>query len=97
VVNGALLGAVIFIAGTVLYAVVSRCMYRLGQQLKAGRVFQPNTMLWDVRATREAASLNRAYADKADSHGTPIPQVTLPAHFEFGDPLVTQDLRLSHT
>jgi hypothetical protein len=38
---------------------------------------------------------NRTYAGKTDSHGTSIPLVTLPAHFEFGDPLVTQDMRLS--
>jgi hypothetical protein len=37
---------------------------------------------------------NRTYAGKMDSHGALIPLVTLPAHFEFGDPLVTQDLRL---
>jgi hypothetical protein len=39
-------------------------------------------------------SFNRIYAGKTDSHGTPIPLVTLPTHFEFGDPLVTQNLRL---
>jgi hypothetical protein len=39
-------------------------------------------------------SFNQAYAGKTDYHGTPIPLVTLPADFEFGDPLVTQDLRL---
>ena len=38
---------------------------------------------------------NRTYAGKTDSHGTSIPLVTLPAHFEFSDPLVTQDMRLS--
>jgi hypothetical protein len=38
---------------------------------------------------------NQTYAGKTDSHGTLIPLVTLPPHFEFGDPLVTQDLRLS--
>ena len=38
---------------------------------------------------------NRTYAGKTDSHGTSIPLVTLPAHFEFGDRLVTQDMRLS--
>lgn len=43
---------------------------------------------------RLADLFNRTYAGKTDSHGTLIPLVTLPAHFEFGDPLVTQDLRL---
>ena len=40
-------------------------------------------------------SFNRTHAGKMDAHGTQIPLVTLPAHFAFGDPLVTEDLRLS--
>jgi hypothetical protein len=42
-------------------------------------------------------AFNQTYAGKTDSQGTLIPLVTLPAHFEFGDPLISQDLRLSRS
>jgi hypothetical protein len=38
---------------------------------------------------------NKNYAGKRDARGRPIPWITLPANFEFGDRLLTHDLRLS--
>lgn len=38
---------------------------------------------------------NSNYAGKRDTQGRLIPFVTLPANFEFGDRLLTHDLRLS--
>jgi Carboxypeptidase regulatory-like domain len=38
---------------------------------------------------------NKTYAGKKDTNGAAIPLITQPANYEFGDPLLTQDLRLS--
>jgi Carboxypeptidase regulatory-like domain len=38
---------------------------------------------------------NKTYAGTKDAKGTFIPLITLPANFEFGDPLFSQDLRIS--
>jgi len=40
-------------------------------------------------------SFNQTYAGKLDARGTLLPLIALPGHYEFGDPLVTQDLRMS--
>ena len=67
----------------------------LGDLLPGTTVNEFNRELGKADLRRLVDSFNQTYAGKTDSHGTPIPLVTLPAHFEFGDPLVTQDLRLS--
>jgi hypothetical protein len=66
----------------------------IGDLLPGTRVNEFNRGLGKANLRRLVDSFNQAYAGKTDSHGTPIPLVTLPADFEFGDPLVTQDLRL---
>ena len=40
---------------------------------------------------------NKTYAGKFDAHGALIPLISLPPKYQFGDPLLTQDLRLSRT
>jgi hypothetical protein len=41
------------------------------------------------------AAWNQTFAGKLDARGTPIPQLTLPANYEFGDGFSTQDIRLT--
>jgi Carboxypeptidase regulatory-like domain len=65
--------------------------------LPGSKVNEFNRGLGKADLQRLVNDFNQNYAGKVDAHGTPIPLVTLPAHFEFGDPLVTQDLRLSRT
>ncbi|HEV2618234.1 MAG TPA: hypothetical protein VGU63_16665, partial [Candidatus Acidoferrales bacterium] len=67
----------------------------LGDLLPGTTVNEFNRGMGKADLQRLVNSFNKTYAGKTDFHGTPIPLVTLPAHFEFGDPLVTQDLRLS--
>jgi hypothetical protein len=67
----------------------------LGDLLPGTTVNEFNRSLGKADLRRLVDLFNRTYAGKTDAHGTPIPLVTLPSHFEFGDPLVTQDLRLS--
>ena len=38
---------------------------------------------------------NRTYAGQRDAQGTLLPLIVLPSQYEFGDPLLTQDIRLS--
>ena len=66
----------------------------LGDLLPGTTVNEFNRGLGKADLRRLVDFFNRTYAGKMDSHGALIPLVTLPAHFEFGDPLVTQDLRL---
>jgi hypothetical protein len=66
----------------------------LGDLLPGTTVNEFNRGLGKADLRRLVDLFNRTYAGKMDSHGALIPLVTLPAHFEFGDPLVTQDLRL---
>jgi hypothetical protein len=66
----------------------------LGDLLPGTTVNEFNRGLGKADLRRLVDFFNRNYAGKMDSHGALIPLVTLPAHFEFGDPLVTQDLRL---
>jgi hypothetical protein len=46
---------------------------------------------------RLVMNFNQKYAGGKDAFGRPIPAILLPAHFEFGDSLFTQDIRLSRT
>ena len=66
----------------------------LGDLLPGTTVNEFNRGLGKADLRRLVDLFNKTYAGKTDSHGTPIPLVKLPARFEFGDPLVTQDLRL---
>jgi hypothetical protein len=68
-----------------------------GDLLPGTKVNEFNLGLGKADLQRLVGAFNRTYAGKTDSQGTPIPLVTLPAHFEFGDPLVTQDLRFSRS
>jgi hypothetical protein len=67
----------------------------LGDLLPGTTVNEFNRGLGKADLRRLVDLFNKTYAGKPDSHGTAIPLVTLPAHFEFGDPFVTQDVRLS--
>jgi hypothetical protein len=67
----------------------------LGDLLPGTKVNEFNRGLGKADLQRLVHAFNQTYAGKTDSQGTLIPLVTLPAHFEFGDPLITQDLRLS--
>ena len=67
----------------------------LGDLLPGTTVNEFNRGLGKADLRRLVDLFNRTHAGQMDSHGTLIPLVKLPAHFEFGDPLVTQDLRLS--
>jgi hypothetical protein len=67
----------------------------LGDLLPGTTVNEFNRGLGKADLRRLLDLFNTTYAGKMDSHGALIPLLTLPAHFEFGDPLITQDLRLS--
>jgi hypothetical protein len=67
----------------------------LGDLLPGTTVNEFNRGLGKADLRRLVDLFNRTYAGKMDSHGKLIPLVTLPVHFEFGDPLLTQDVRLS--
>jgi len=41
------------------------------------------------------ASYNSSYAGQRDAHGLLLPFIALPTHYDLGDPLFTQDVRLS--
>jgi hypothetical protein len=69
----------------------------LGDLLPGTKVNEFNRGLGKADLQRLVKLFNQTYAGKTDSQGTLIPLVTLPSHFEFGDPLITQDLRLSRT
>jgi hypothetical protein len=57
--------------------------------------FQRGMSKTDLRRLVEV--FNRSYAGRTDALGRPIPTVTLPATFAFGDSLFTLDLRLSRS
>jgi Carboxypeptidase regulatory-like domain len=46
---------------------------------------------------RAVDEFNRIFAGRRTPRNQPIPQITLPSEYEFGDNYVTQDLRLSRT
>ena len=66
-----------------------------GDLLPGTTVNEFNRGLGKADLRRLVDLFNTTYAGKMDSHGALIPLLTLPAHFAFGDPLITQDLRLS--
>lgn len=67
----------------------------LGDLLPGTTVNEFNRGMGKADLRRLVDFFNTTYAGKIDSHGALIPLLTLPAHFEFGDPLISQDLRLS--
>jgi hypothetical protein len=66
-----------------------------GDLLPGTTVNEFNRGLGKADLRRLVDLFNRTYAGKTDAQGSLIPLVTLPAHYEFGDPLLTQDVRLS--
>lgn len=44
---------------------------------------------------KAVADFNQNYAGKKAPNGTTIPRVVLPANYQFGDPLISQDFRLT--
>jgi hypothetical protein len=44
---------------------------------------------------RLVGTFNQTYAGKLDARGALLPLITLPSNYEFGDSLLTQDVRLS--
>jgi hypothetical protein len=46
---------------------------------------------------RAVDRFNQNFAGQRTPHNQPIPRISLPADYEFGDTYLTQDLRLSHT
>jgi hypothetical protein len=67
----------------------------VGDLLPGTTVNQFNRALGKSDLQRLIATFNQTYAGKLDARGTLLPLITLPSHYEFGDMLLTQDLRLS--
>jgi hypothetical protein len=63
--------------------------------LPGTRVNEFNRRLGKDDLRRLVVEFNRTYAGAQDAQGKFIPTITLPSKFEFGDPFLTQDLRLS--
>jgi hypothetical protein len=63
--------------------------------LPGTKVNQFNRALGKEDLRRLVVEFNRNYAGKQDANGGPIPTIKLPADFEFGDRLLTHDVRLS--
>ncbi len=66
-----------------------------GDLLPGTKVNQFNRGLGKDDLRRLVDDFNRNYAGKQDARGRNIRRVTLPANFDFGDRLLTHDLRLS--
>ncbi len=66
-----------------------------GDLLPGTKVNQFNRGLGKEDLRRLVDEFNRNYAGKKDALGGDIRSITLPANFEFGDRLLTHDLRLS--
>ncbi len=66
-----------------------------GDLLPGAKVNEFNRGLGKEDLRRLVDEFNRNDAGKRDALGRPIPRITLPADFEFGDGLLTHDLRLS--
>jgi hypothetical protein len=68
-----------------------------GDLLPGTKVNQFNRGLGKQDLKRLIDVFNKTYAGKKDANGTLIPLIALPTQYEFGDPLLTQDLRLSRS
>jgi hypothetical protein len=63
--------------------------------LPGTKVNQFNRGLGKENLRQLVNAFNKTYAGMQDAEGTFIPLITLPANYEFGDPLFTQDVRIS--
>lgn len=57
-----------------------------------------NCFAWSCGKAQLASAVayfNANWAGKTDADGTPIPQLVLPQSYDFGKPLITQDMRLT--
>jgi hypothetical protein len=68
-----------------------------GDLLPGTKVGEFNHGLGKSDLVRLVDVFNKTYAGKFDAHGALIPLISLPPKYEFGDPLLTQDLRVSRT
>ena len=66
-----------------------------GDLLPGTTVNQFNRSLGKPDLQRLVGTFNQTYAGKLDARGTLVPLIALPSSYEFGDSLLTQDLRLS--
>jgi Carboxypeptidase regulatory-like domain len=66
-----------------------------GDLLPGTTVNQFNRSLGKSDLQRLVGTFNQTYAGKLDARGTLLPLITLPSSYEFGDSVLTQDLRLS--
>ena len=66
-----------------------------GDLLPGTKVNQFNRGFGKPDLQRLVDLFDKTYAGMTDANGTLLPLATVPAQYEFGDPLLTQDLRLS--
>ena len=66
-----------------------------GDLLPGTTVNQFNRSLGKPDLQRLVGTFNQTYAGKLDARGTLLPLIALPSSYEFGDSVMTQDLRLS--
>ncbi len=68
-----------------------------GDALPGTNVNRFNRGLGKEELRRAVDAFNENFAGRRTPRNQPIPRITLPADYEFGDNYLTQDLRLSHT